>query len=500
MQSLSDSVGTETATAIRNLIDNFVLNDNAFWIPLPGPQMMAYISQADELYYGGQAGGGKTDLLLGVAATSHERSIIFRRTYPQLEAIWSRGIRMMRGVFRWNGQAKTFFSPSDERLIQLGAMQYDADKDNYQGRPYDLFGFDELPQFLYSQYSFVIGWNRTTKPGQRCRVIGAGNPPTNEEGVWVIDYWAPWLDPKYPNPAAPGELRWFIIDNQKSIEVPDNSPIEIGGEMFLPSSRTFIPAALDDNPHLRDSNYRRRLQGLPEPLRSQLLYGDFTLLMQDDQWQIIPTEWVLAAMELWKVTNIRQVVDDNGNVKNAEMTIAGIDVARGGKDRTIIAPRYINYIDTLIDLPGRSTPDGQAVAGEVIKVIKNKKTKINIDVIGVGSSAYDYISDYGYNVVGINSAEGSDATDQTGMLTFINLRAEMWWNARELLDPANGHDIALPDDRELLRELTTPRWKVMSSGIKVESKEELIKRVGRSPDKADAVIMALYDRNRVGIV
>jgi hypothetical protein len=62
---------------------------------------------------------------------------------------------------------------------------------------------------LGTQYRFIIGWNRTDDPRQRCRVVAAGNPPTTPEGRWVVEEWAPWLDGNHPDPAAPGELRWY---------------------------------------------------------------------------------------------------------------------------------------------------------------------------------------------------------------------------------------------------------------------------------------------------
>jgi hypothetical protein len=57
------------------------------WLTLPGPQLEAYYSEADELFYGGSAGGGKTDLLLGLALTQHRHTKIFRREAPQLERL-----------------------------------------------------------------------------------------------------------------------------------------------------------------------------------------------------------------------------------------------------------------------------------------------------------------------------------------------------------------------------------------------------------------------------
>lgn len=65
----------------------------------------------------------------------------------------------------------------------------------------------------------------------------------------------------------------------------------------------------------------------------------------------------------------------------------------------------------------------------------------------------------------------------------------MWWKLREALDPEGGQDekLMLPDDPRLLAELTTPRWKLTGTDILIESKDDIKKRVGGSPDRADVV-------------
>jgi hypothetical protein len=114
------------------------------------------------------------------------------------------------------------------------------------------------------------------------------NPPASAEEEWFIQYWGPWLDEQYPNPAAAGELRWFAVVEGKDVERENGQPFEWKGETIVPRSRTFIPARLSDNPYLASTNYGSVLQGMPEPLRSQLLYGDFTIGLDDDPWQVIP--------------------------------------------------------------------------------------------------------------------------------------------------------------------------------------------------------------------
>jgi hypothetical protein len=73
------------------------------------------------------------------------------------------------------------------------------------------------------------------------------------------------------------------------------------------------------------------------------------------------------------------------------------------------------------------------------------------------------------------------------------MRAECYWRFREALDPASDSNVALPPDSELEADLCTPRWIPQSNGFKIESKEDIKKRLGRSPDCADAVVLSWAD-------
>jgi hypothetical protein len=455
------------------------------WRPLSGPQTTAYESRADILLYGGAAGGGKTDLLLGVARYGHSRSLIFRRVYPSLRAIVDRS----RQIYNPEGMSAAVDSYNeslhrwrfgDGALVQFGSLQYDKDVTDYQGQPFDLYGFDEITEFTEAQFRFVTGWNRTTRQGQRCRIVCTGNPPTSADGEWVIRYWAPWLDESHPRPARPGELRWFTTVDGKDLELDGPEAVVIKGETVRPRSRTFIPARVQDNPYLVEAGYVSTLQALPEPLRSKMLYGDFRAGREDDAYQIIPSEWVRLAQERWK----------DRPRPESPMAALGVDVARGGKDRTVITPRYDNWIGEQVIEPGKSTPDGGAVATLAIAHRRDDAT-VNIDVIGVGSSPYDHLTAaIGDRAVAMNGATGSDARDKSGQLGFVNARAEWYWSLREALDPTSGQEMALPPDPELRADLCAPRWRLTPRGIQVEAKDDIIKRIGRSPDKGDSCVYA----------
>jgi hypothetical protein len=467
-----------------------LLRGTAAWKPQPR-QALAYHCPADILFYGGAAGGGKTDLLLGLARFEHRRSIIFRREFSRLSGI----IERSRAFYNPDGDGSAQFSESryrwrfaDHRMIEFGSLQYEHDKLNHQGRPRDFYGFDELPEFSESQFRFVIGWNRTTVRGQRCRVVCTGNPPTDSDGQWIVKYFAPWLDEDHPHPAKDGELRWYTTIKGQDVELPNGEPLEVDGQIVQPVSRTFIRALLEDNAYLLDTGYAATLESMPEPLRSQMRFGDFKAGRQDNAYQVIPSEWVRLAQARWQP----------GGAQGRRQSALGVDVARGGKDKTTIAPRYDNWFDELRKFPGTTTPDGPAVAALVMNE-RRDDSAVNIDVISVGTSPYDCLTiAIGDKAVPMNAAEGSEKRDKTELLGFVNQRAEWWWGMREALDPASGQEIALPPDPELKADLCAPKWKLTARGIQIEAKEEIKKRIGRSTDSGDAVVMGHIIKHQPG--
>lgn len=467
----------------------------AIWAPRAEniPQQQAFASEADEIYYGGAAGGGKTDFALGMAIEKHTKSIIFRREYEQLKDVIARSKELLEDHARYNENTKMWRGIHGNKTIEFGGMQREDDKKKFKGRPHDAKIFDELTEFSESQFEFVIAWNRTTVPGQKCRIIATFNPPTDPEGEWIIRRLAPWLDRTHPNPAKPGELRWFVKKDDEDVEVLGPEPIQYNGETLQPKSRTFLPAMLEDNPDLRDTEYRAQLQSLPEPLRSQLLFGNFQATAKDHPRQVIPTEWVLRAQKRWRERRHAE----GYKPPSTPMTSLGVDVSRGGKDKTVIAPRYDNIISELFCYQGEETSDGGKVATLVLSHHKDSAF-VSMDALGVGTSPYDILTATpGISVNGINSSEGSSYRDKSGRYRLVNLRAELWWRLREALDPRSGEAIELPDDRELLADLCAPRFEVQKSGIKIESKDDIKERIGRSPDKGEAVLYAFDDAGAI---
>lgn len=480
------------------------------WRPLPGPQSVAYESQADVIGFGGAAGGGKTDLAVGLATTQHHRTQVFRREGPQLKGIIDRLAEILGSRQQINGNPPVYRDEVEDRQIEFNSMPNLGDETKYQGRPKDLLVIDEAANFLEQQVRFVKGWVRTTRPGQRTRTLLTFNPPTSAEGRWVISFFAPWLDKKHAlYPTDPGALRYVYVDpvtgNDVWVEDNDPRPFVLRGqqrvydfnplahrpeEIVRPESRTFIPSRITDNPFLVSTGYMAQLQALPEPLRSQMLLGDFQAGIEDDPWQVIPTRWVEIAQERWVE-----------RVRKGELMSLGVDVARGGKDNTVLAKRYKtpdteHWYDRLQLYPGAETPSGRVVAGLVIAEHRDH-APIHLDVIGVGASPYDILSDAGQPVYGVNVSEKATSADKSGRLGFFNLRSQLWWQMREDLDPDAENGICLPPDPDLLKELCAPRWEMSGLTIKVESREDIVKRVGRSPDRASALVLARMETPKV---
>jgi hypothetical protein len=454
------------------------------WTPLPGPQTMAYETQADIIGYGGAAGGGKSDLACGKAITQHRKVMMLRRVGTELTGIEDRLEELIGNKDGYNGQKKIWRMKRGDGTplqIEFASLPNLGDERGYQGRPHDLLVFDEAANFIESQVRFLLGWLRTTTPGQKCQALLTFNPPTSAEGRWIIDFFGPWLDTKHPNPAAPGELRYFATLDGKDKEVENGEPFEHDGETITPLSRTFIPSRVSDNPHLMGTGYMATLQALPEPLRSQMLKGDFQAGIEDDAMQVIPTAWVDAAMARWTDLSPKPGMDS-----------VGVDVARGGRDSTVIARRHANWYDKPLSYPGTQTPDGPSVAGLVVAATRDG-APIHIDVIGVGSSPYDFLRTSGMHVLGVNVSEAATRTDKSGRFTFLNQRSEQWWLMREDLDPANNRGICLPNDSRLRADLCAPTWQLQGKVVKVESRDEIVKRIGRSPDYASAYLLARMD-------
>jgi predicted phage terminase large subunit-like protein len=257
--------------------------------PQDGPQMQFMQSHADVVIYGGSAGGGKTAALLMECFRGLHRkqyhAAIFRREHSQIDA--PGGLldtseiffNAVGGVFNQNSYRWKFGKHID---VSLRGMQYERDKLKFHGAELDYIGFDELTNFVESQFWYLFSRARS-KSGEITPYIRA---TCNPEPGWVanlIDWWID--DDGFAIAERSGVIRYFIRQNDKMIWFDTESE----GKKYIiennlqnecdVSSFTFIRAQLEDNQILmqRDPSYIKKLYALPEIDKQRLLYGNWKI-------------------------------------------------------------------------------------------------------------------------------------------------------------------------------------------------------------------------------
>ena len=173
--------------------------------------------------------------------------------------------------------------------------------------------------------------------------------------------------------------------------------------------------------------------------------------------------------------------------------IWGVDVARFGDDSSALAKRKGNHqLEKVREWYGKDTMQTTGIVkAEWDKTpAAERPVAINVDVIGIGAGVADRLKELGLPAYGVNVAE-TEAVNETEGRQFNRLRDELWWKAREWLE---AKDCKLCDDADLIGELTTPTYKILSNGlIQVERKEELKARGVKSPNLADAWNLTFAD-------
>lgn len=229
----------------------------------------------------------------------------------------------------------------------------------------------------------------------------------------------------------------------------------------------------------------RKLQwGEQSAIYQNRVRGKFSSTGEDS---VIPLHHVELAIERWHTA---------GGKGHGGKSL-GVDPARYGTDKTAVAHLVGNVIEQLVYT---ALEDTMQTTGRVAAIV-DKRVPVAVDVIGIGAGVTDRLKELEYNVTGVNVASAAVDTrkkplkDITDTFTFINLRSYIWWLMRDLLNPLNPDCIALPPDDDLTADLVAPKYVYTSTGqIKVESKDDIRKRLKRSTDGADAVGLALFVR------
>ena len=226
---------------------------------------------------------------------------------------------------------------------------------------------------------------------------------------------------------------------------------------------------------------QRALQwGVESAIYQNRVLGEF---YASDEETVIPLAWAEAAVARWHEWEAA------GKPDTGRPRTVGVDVARFGTDKTVLAIRNGPVVTELREY---TREDTMTTTGRVKGILDADTSRTAVvDVIGIGAGVVDRLREQHALVVAFNASRASKKKDHTREMGFYNRRAEAYWTLREMLDPSGNPDICLPDNEMLLGDLSTPKWEVRSGGkILVESTDDIRERTGRSPDHGTAVVQA----------
>ena len=203
-----------------------------------------------------------------------------------------------------------------------------------------------------------------------------------------------------------------------------------------------------------------------------------------DETSVIPLAWIEAAH-----LRYQQWADD-GKPDLPGPHSVGVDVAGGGADMTVLA---IRHGPVLAELRRFAKQDTMGTTGRVKGILDaDPECTAVVDAIGIGAGVVDRLREQKCRVEAFTASRtAGQRKDASREFRFSDMRSFAWWKMREALDPSRSPVICLPDDDQLTGDLCSPKWRVESGArIKVESKDDIRKRLGRSTDDGDAVIQA----------
>ena len=252
-------------------------------------------------------------------------------------------------------------------------------------------------------------------------------------------------------------------------------------------SKRYISMTVD---HIQALAEGRLSQEFLDAAREEMTEMEFAILYEckfptgGAEDALIPKDWIENAV--------------NQKGCGGEHKQAGLDVARFGRDKTVYIYREGGEVKSM---EIQEKMDTMEVVGWSRGLLNRDEPEVMaVDVIGIGSGVFDRLEEL-YEEDEVDSEieavnVGASPTDNEAKEKFMNLRAQVFWNLRMLFKPdkEGQSQISIPDDVGLKRELSEIRYKYGSERkIKIEAKEEMKKRLGNSPDKADALALAFFD-------
>lgn len=230
----------------------------------------------------------------------------------------------------------------------------------------------------------------------------------------------------------------------------------------------------------------------PEDLFRKKVLGKFPKVSDD---VLIPMQWLELAHERWRQANGKEPL-------SSEPRLLGVDVAGMGRDSTCYCERKGAWVAPFVCHNSGGQADHMKVAGQIVSLRQFKpEMYVSIDTIGEGAGVYSRCLELDSRqfIISCKYSEwakefgNKEPTDVTGQYRFQNMRAYLFWAVRDWLNPKNETGAMLPPDPVFDEEATEIRWSFRSDGkILIEPKDDIKSRIGRSPDKFDALANTFY--------
>lgn len=357
-------------------------------------------------------------------------------TWAQVRAVLWREIGKAHAKGNLIGHTNETEWKIGKEIVAFGRKPSDYDPTAFQGihARYVLVVLDEscgIPVNLWDAADTLI-------TNERSRILAIGNPddPTSEfqkvcqpDTDWHKIRISAFDSPNFTDEPVPDDVRELLI------------------------SPTWV-------------SEKQRKWGENHPFWQSKILG---LFPQQSATALFPLPWLLNA------TRTEQPPDTP--------TTLGVDVARFGTDKTVMALRQGNRVRVIYSQVGNDTMETARVARNFIH--RHAVTSAAIDTVGVGGGVFDRLSEENEPVIEMQAAARARDYD-----SYTNARAEWAWTLRERLE--RGELDLDEEDEELLEQLAGLQFKIDTRGrIKLESKDDMKHRGMESPDRADAVIIAM---------
>jgi len=254
----------------------------------------------------------------------------------------------------------------------------------------------------------------------------------------------------------------IMATNPADCWLKDDFVLNGGGIDYL-----FIPSLPKDNPYLPADYTEQLRKTYPSDWVNRYLEGSWDELSGGDK--VIPSDWIRMAI--------------GREIPIEDKIIVASDIARFGDDEIVI---YVGNGGKIIAQDITQKKSTMETAGNILALKNKHRAKIAvIDDIGVGGGVTDRLREMGCRVIALNCGAQANLSD-----IYSNLKTEMWWHAREMF---KAGIVSIPNDPILIRQLGAVRYMYRSNGkIMIEPKDDLKRRIGQSPDRADALIMMLW--------